>query len=102
MSITLDLPSHIETILRQRAEATGQDIGQIAIAVLTWGLSLDDEDFFETLSGIQSGLNDFEQGQSSSLDDFVAEQNQKYGLDEEMLRPYFQVDNVRQLYRGLD
>lgn len=80
MSITLDLPSHIETLLRQRAEATGQDMGQIAIAVLTWGLSLSDEDFFETLSGIQRGLDDFEQGQFSSLDSFVAEQNQKYGL----------------------
>lgn len=80
MSITLDLPSHIETLLRQRAEATGQDMGQIAIAVLTWGLSLNDEDFFETLRGIQRGLDDFEQGQFSSLDNFVAEQNQKYGL----------------------
>ena len=80
MSITLDLPPQIETLLRQRAEITGQDIGQIAVAVLSWGLSLNDEDFFETLNGIQRGLDDFEQGQFSSLDDFVAEQNQKYGL----------------------
>jgi hypothetical protein len=80
MSITLDLPPQIETLLRQRAETTGQDIGQIAIAVLTWGLSLNDEDFFETLNGIQRGLDDFEQGQFSNLDDFVAQQNQKYGL----------------------
>jgi hypothetical protein len=80
MSITLDLPPQIETLLRQRAETTGQDMGQIAIAVLTWGLSLNDEDFFETLNGIQRGLDDFEQGQFSSLDDFVAQQNQKYGL----------------------
>ena len=80
MSITLDLPPQIETLLRQRAETTGQDIGQIAIAVLSWGLSLNDEDFFETLDGIQRGIDDFEQGESSSLEDFVTEQNQKYGL----------------------
>ena len=53
---------------------------KIAIAVLTWGLNLNDKDFFETLSGIQRGLDNFEQGQFSSLDDFIAEQNQKYGL----------------------
>ncbi|MBE9078282.1 hypothetical protein IQ241_13435 [Romeria aff. gracilis LEGE 07310] len=80
MSITLDLPPQIEALLRQRAETTGQDIGQIAVTVLTWGLSLSDADFFETLNGIQRGLNNFEQGQFSSLDDFIAEQNQKYGL----------------------
>ena len=80
MTLTLDLPPQLETLLRQRAETTGQDIGQIAIAVLTWGLNLNDEDFFEALNGIQRGLNDFEQGQHSSLEDFIAEQNQKYGL----------------------
>jgi hypothetical protein len=80
MSITLDLPPQVETLLRQRAETTGPDVGQIAIAVLAWGLSLDDEDFFVTLNGIQRGLNDFGQGHFSTLDDFVAEQNQKYGL----------------------
>ena len=67
-------------MILERAETTGQDIGQIALAVLSWGLSLNDEDFFETLNGIQRGLNDFDQGESSSLDDFIAEQNQKYGI----------------------
>ncbi|WP_200863868.1 hypothetical protein [Anabaena sp. 90] len=32
MSITLDLPPKIEGLLRQRAESTGQDISQMAIA----------------------------------------------------------------------
>jgi hypothetical protein len=80
MSITLDLPPKVEALLRQRAESTGQDISQMALAVLTLGLSLDDQDFFEALKGIQHGLDDFEQGQFSSLEDFIAEQNQKYGL----------------------
>lgn len=80
MSITLDLPPNIEALLRHRAESTGQEISQIALAVLTLGLSLDDQDFLESLSGIQQGLDDFEQGRFSSLEDFVAEQNQKYGL----------------------
>ncbi|MDR9895307.1 hypothetical protein G7B40_012120 [Aetokthonos hydrillicola Thurmond2011] len=80
MSITLDLPPKIEALLRQRAESTGQDISQMALAVLTLGLSLDNQDFFEALKGIQQGLDDFEQGKFSSLEDFIAEQNQKYGL----------------------
>lgn len=80
MSITLDLPPKVEALLRQRAESTGQDISQMALAVLTLGLSLNDQDFFEALKGIQRGLDDFEQGQFSSLEDFIAEQNQKYGL----------------------
>ena len=77
MSITLDLPPKIEALLRQRAESTGQDISQMAIAILTLGLSLDGNDFFEALKGIQRGLDDFERGQFSSLEDFIAEQNQK-------------------------
>ena len=48
--------------------------------MLTWGLSLNDKDFFETLTGIQRGLDNFEQGQFSSLDEFITEQIQKYGL----------------------
>ena len=72
MSITLDLPPHIEDLLHQRAAATGQDLQHTALAVLTLGLSLNDEDFFAALEGIQQGLKDFEQGNFSSLDDFVA------------------------------
>lgn len=52
----------------------------MAVAVLALGLSFDDQDFFGALEGIQRGLDDFEQGQFCSLDEFVAEQNQKYGL----------------------
>jgi hypothetical protein len=80
MSITLDLPPQLEALLRQRAETTGQDIKQLAIAVLTLGLSLSDEEFLESIEDIQRGLNDFEQGRFSSLESFVADQNQKYGL----------------------
>jgi predicted transcriptional regulator len=80
MSITLDLPPQLEALLRQRADITGQNLSQFALAALTLGLSLDDQDFFDSIAGIQRGLNDFEQGQFSSLENFVAEQNQKYGL----------------------
>jgi hypothetical protein len=79
MSITLDLPPKLESLLRQRAETTGQNLSQFALAVLTLGLSLDDDAFFDAIVGIQRGLDDFEQGQFSSLEDFAAEQNQKYG-----------------------
>ena len=78
--ITLDLPPHIETLLRQRAETTGQDISLFTIAVLALGLSLGDEEFFGSIEDIQRGFNDFEQGRFSSLETFIAEQNQKYGL----------------------
>ena len=80
MTITLDLPPQVEALLRQRAEATGQDLHHIAIAVLTLGRSLEDDDFFAELEGIQQGLNDFEQGHFSSFEDFIAEQNQRHGL----------------------
>lgn len=80
MSITLDLPPHIEALLHQRADAAGQDLQHMALAVLTLGLSLKDDDFFAALEGIQQGLNDFDQGHFSSLEDFVADQNQKNGL----------------------
>lgn len=79
MSLTLELPPQVETLLRQRAEATGEDIQHIAVAVLTLGLSLN-EDFFAALEGIQQGLDDFEQGRFSSFEDFIAEQNEKHGL----------------------
>jgi hypothetical protein len=56
------------------------DIASIALAVLAFGFSFDESDFFEALEGIQPGLDDFEQGQFSSLEEFIAEQNRKYGL----------------------
>jgi predicted transcriptional regulator len=80
MTLTLNLPPDIETLLVQRAERTGQELSSLAIALLSVGLSSEGDDFFDAVAGIQRGLNDFEAGQFSSLEDFVAEQNQKYGL----------------------
>ena len=80
MTVTLTLPPQIEALLRQRAESTGQDITSVILAVLAFGLSFDESDFFSALEGIQRGLDDFDGGQFSSLEDFVHRQNQKYGL----------------------
>ncbi len=80
MTLTLSLPPDIETLLIQRAERSGQDLSSLAIALLSIGLSSEGDDFFAAVDGIQRGLDDFEQGQFSSLKDFVTEQNQKYGL----------------------
>jgi predicted transcriptional regulator len=80
MTLTLNLSPDLETLLMQRAERTGQELSSLAIALLSVGLSSEGDDFFDTVDGIQRGLDDFEQGQFSSLEDFVAEQNQKYGL----------------------
>lgn len=80
MTITLTLPPKIEALLRQRAESTGQDITSVVLAVIAFGLSFDESDFFEALEGIQRGLDDFDQGQFSSLEEFVDRQNEKYGL----------------------
>ncbi|MEO6863395.1 MAG: hypothetical protein ABI180_17950 [Microcoleus sp.] len=80
MTLTLTLPPKIEALLRQRAESTGQDITSVALAVLAFGLSFDESDFFDALEGIQHGLDDFERGQISTLEDFVNRQNEKYGL----------------------
>lgn len=80
MTLTLDLPPQIESILQQKAESTGQDMHSLALAMLVCGLSADDRDFLEAVEGIQKGLDDFEQGRFSSFEDFIAEQNEKHGL----------------------
>ncbi|MGB3295711.1 MAG: hypothetical protein WBB01_22230 [Phormidesmis sp.] len=80
MTLTLTLPPKIEALLRQRAERTGQDVSSVALALLAFGLSFDDQDFVEALEGIQLGLNDFEQNRFFSFEEFIADQNQKYGL----------------------
>jgi hypothetical protein len=84
MTLTLNLPADLETLLMKRAERTGQEISSLAIALLSIGLRSEGDDFFDAVDGIKRGLDDFEQGQFSSLEDFVAEQNQKYGLILEM------------------
>ncbi len=80
MTLTLQLPPELEALLRQRAERSGQDVDSMAIALLTFGLSFDDKDFSEALEGIQKGLDNFEQGQFFSFDEFVAEQERKRGI----------------------
>ncbi|MEM9091132.1 MAG: hypothetical protein AAGC93_20600 [Cyanobacteria bacterium P01_F01_bin.53] len=84
MTLTLNLPPNIEALLKQRADRTGQDVASIALAILAFGLSFDEKDFLAALEGIQQGLDDFEKGQFSSFEDFIAEQNQKHGLSLEV------------------
>jgi predicted transcriptional regulator len=80
MTLTLTLSPQLEALLQKRAEQAGKDVSSLALAVLAFGLSIDEPDFFEALEGIQRGLDDFERGDFCSFEDFVAEQNQKYGL----------------------
>lgn len=80
MTLILDLPPQIEAILQQQAASMGQDINSLALAMLAYGLSADNCDFLEAVQGIQKGLDDFDGGRFFSLEDFVAEQNKKYGL----------------------
>ncbi len=80
MTLTLNLPSEVEALLLQRSQRLGVEVSSVAIALLALRLSAEDEDFLEAVDGIQRGLDDFEKGQFLSLDEFVAEQNQKYGL----------------------
>jgi hypothetical protein len=80
MTLTLTLPPQLEALLQKRADETGKDLSSLAVAMLVFGLSADDRDFFEALEGIGRGLEDFERGDFCSFEDFVAEQNQKYGL----------------------
>ena len=80
MTLTLTLPPEIEALLRQRADRTGQDVSSIAVALLAFGLSFDEQDFFEALEGIQAGLDDFEQGRFCSFEEFISDQNKKRGL----------------------
>jgi hypothetical protein len=80
MTLTLTLPPQLEALLLKRADQTGKDISSLALAILAFGLSFDEQNFFDALEGIQQGLDDFERGDFCSFEDFVAEQNQKYGL----------------------
>lgn len=80
MTLTLTLPPQLESLLRDRAERTGQDIASLVLAILAFGLSLDETEFFEAIEDVQRGLEDFEAGQFGSLEAFMAEQNKKYGL----------------------
>lgn len=65
----LGLPPEIEALLRQLAESAGQEVTQIALAVLAFGLSLDDRHLSESVNSTQRGLDDFEQGQFSSFEE---------------------------------
>ncbi len=80
MTRTFGLPIDVETLLIQRAERSGQDLSSLAVTLLSIALSSEGDDFFAAVDGIQQGLADFEQSRFSSLEDFVTEQNQKYGL----------------------
>ena len=73
MTLTLTLPPEIEALLRQRADRTGQDVSSIAVALLAFGLSFDEQDFFEALEDIQAGCDDFEQGRFCSFQEFVSD-----------------------------
>lgn len=52
MTLTLTLPPQLEALLQKRADQTGQDIATLALAILAFGLSFDEQDFFEALEEI--------------------------------------------------
>lgn len=47
MTLTLSLPPDIETLLKQRAERSRQDLSSLAIALLSIGLSSEGDDFLQ-------------------------------------------------------
>ena len=80
MTITITLNPTTEAQLRAKAENEGQDINIFAAQLLTALLNWEEQETQAAIAGIQHGLDDFEAGNFMSFDDFVDEQQQKYGL----------------------
>lgn len=80
MSLTITLDPAIEAQLRTKAEENGQDINTLATQLLTALLTWEHQETEAAIAGIQQGLDDFDAGKFRDFNDFVAEQQEKYGL----------------------
>jgi predicted transcriptional regulator len=80
MTIIVTLSPELETLLRDRAELQGQDVGLVASELLANILEWEEQDSAATIKVIQQGFNDFEAGRFRSFQDFAQEQRHKYNL----------------------
>jgi predicted transcriptional regulator len=80
MSIVVTLSPELEEQLREKAIRQGQDINLVATELLASVLEQEAQDSAEAIVGIQQGLDEFDAGKFRSLNEYAAEQHQKYNL----------------------
>lgn len=78
--MTITLPPEIEIELREKAAREGQNVNDVAAALIAAALEWEAQDRAEAIEGIQRGLDDFEQGKYRPFKEFAAEQRIKYNL----------------------
>ena len=78
--MTLAISSELEKELLERAADEGADPNAMAEALLAAALKWQREDFEEAVQGIQRGFDAFEKGHFRPLEDFAAEQREKYAI----------------------
>ncbi|MGA7935000.1 MAG: hypothetical protein WCA35_15745 [Kovacikia sp.] len=80
MTINVNLSPEAEAKLLEEATRQGKDISIVAAELLVRVLEWETQDSEEAISGIRSGLDDFEAGRFRSLEEFADEQRAKYDL----------------------
>jgi predicted transcriptional regulator len=80
MAIVVTLSPELEALLLDRAAQQGRDVSFVASELLASVLGWEEQDSEEAIKGIQRGLDDFEEGQFRSFQDFAEEQHHKHDL----------------------
>ena len=71
--MTITISPKTEILLKEQAARAGQDTNSLADKLLTELLEAEANDFEETCAGIEEGLADAEAGRVTSLEQVVAE-----------------------------
>ena len=78
MALTLNISPDMETLLRLKAAKDSQDITAYLLKLIENDLNIDRseyadlEDYAASVAGIQAGLEDFNEGNSISFEDWCA------------------------------
>ena len=77
MTLTIELPDHVETALRAAAEAEGRPVEEIAVEAVAAYVEEEFEEDVEAIEGIRRGLEAVAAGEVMSFEDYVAEVMEK-------------------------
>ena len=83
MALTLDISPDMETLLRLKAAKSGQDVTGYLLELVKSDLSVDLseydglEDYASSVAGIQSGIEDFNAGNSISFEEWCAREAER-------------------------
>ncbi|MDQ2687599.1 MAG: hypothetical protein M3Y28_07005 [Armatimonadota bacterium] len=79
MTITIELAPQVETYLREKAARQGQDLEAVAGTTLAEAMTWEEQEFEETVAGIQRGLDAAAAGREKPWEQYVTEQRAKRG-----------------------